>query len=73
MRNKRYCYYNLLNHRNTLKGVPKNRSCEKFSGSNHRWCSVKKDVLKNFADFPGKHLCWVLFLLKLRPPDLQLY
>ena len=26
----------------------------------------KKDVLKNFANFTGKHLCWSLFLIKLK-------
>ena len=25
----------------------------------------KIGVLKNFADFTGKHLCWSLFLIKL--------
>ena len=30
--------------------------------SSHRWCSVKKVFLKNF----GKHLCWSLFLIKLK-------
>ena len=29
--------------------------------SSHRRCSVKKGVLKNFANFTGKHLCWSLF------------
>ena len=29
-------------------------------------CSVKKDFLKNFANFKGKHLCWSLFLIKLQ-------
>ena len=29
-------------------------------------CSVKKDVLKYFAIFTGKHLCWSLFLIKLQ-------
>ena len=36
-------------------------------GSNkcrHLRCSVKKVVLKNFAIFTGKHLCWSLFLIK---------
>ena len=28
--------------------------------------SVKKDVLKNFTKFTGKHLCWSLFLIKLQ-------
>ena len=35
------------------------------SRSSHRRCSVKKGVLKNFANFIGKHLCWSLFLIKL--------
>ena len=26
----------------------------------------KIDVLKNFANFKGKHLCWSLFLIKLQ-------
>ena len=26
----------------------------------------KKAVLKNFAIFTGKHLCWILFLIKLQ-------
>ena len=30
--------------------------------SSHQRCSVKKDVLKNFVIFTGKHLYWNLFL-----------
>ena len=30
--------------------------------SNHRRCSVKKDVLRNFAKFTEKHLCQGLFM-----------
>ena len=30
-------------------------------------------VLKNFAVFRGKHLCWSLFLINFRPLGLQLY
>ena len=36
----------------------------------------KIGVLENFAIFTGKHLCWILFLLKLqawRPEGLYLY
>ena len=29
--------------------------------SSHRRCSVRKGVLKSFAIFTGKHLCWSLF------------
>ena len=33
--------------------------------SSHRRCSISKAVLKNFANFTEKHLCWSLFLIKL--------
>ena len=39
----------------------------------HQRCSVKKGVLKTFANFTGKHLCWSLFLITLlvfRPATL---
>ena len=41
--------------------------------SSHQRCSIKKGVLKNFAKFTGKHLCWRLFFDKvagLRLPNL---
>ena len=41
--------------------------CDQFFRSSHRWCSVKKGVLKNFANFAGIHLCSNL------PSGLQLY
>ena len=28
------------------------------SRSSHQRFSVKKDVLKNFTNFTGKHMCW---------------
>ena len=34
--------------------------------SNHQSSFVKKDVLKNFAIFTWKHLCWSLFFIKLQ-------
>ena len=37
-----------------------------FSERSHRRCSVKKDVLKNFAKLTGKHLCCSLILTKLQ-------
>ena len=33
--------------------------------SSHQKCSMKKDVLKNFTKFTGKHLCQSLFLNKV--------
>ena len=41
--------------------------------SSHRRCSMKKVVLKNFATFTRKHLCWSLFLINCRHEQLQLY
>ena len=32
--------------------------------SSHQRCSIKKVLLKNFAIFTGKHLCWRLFFLE---------
>ena len=29
-------------------------------------CSVRKGVLRNFVKFIGKHLCWILFVIKLQ-------
>ena len=34
------------------------------SESSHRRYSVKINVLNNFTNFTGKHLCWSLFLIK---------
>ena len=34
--------------------------------SSHRRCSVKKGVLKGFANFTVKHLCWSLLLTTLQ-------
>ena len=36
----------------------------------HRRCSVRKNVLKNFAKFTGKHLCPRLFFNKVAGPML---
>ena len=41
-----------------------------FRGS-HRRCSVKEFVLKSFANFTEKHLCWSLFLIKIIKKRLQ--
>ena len=32
--------------------------------SSHQRCSVKNDVLKNIANFTGKHLCWRILSVK---------
>ena len=33
-------------------------------GSSLRWCSIEIRVLKSFANFTEKYLCWGLFLIK---------
>ena len=38
--------------------------------SSYRRCSVKNGVLKNYASFTAKHLCWSLFLIKFQASDL---
>ena len=40
------------------------------SRTNHQRCSTEKDVPKNFTTFTGKHLCWSLFSIELRPATL---
>ena len=37
-----------------------------FARNNHRLCSVRKSVLRNFAKFKGKHPCQSPFLIKLQ-------
>ena len=46
---------------------------QQYTRSSHQRCFVKKDVLRNFAIFTGKHLCQSLFFNKvtgLRPATL---
>ena len=38
--------------------------------SSHQSCTVKEGVLKNFANFTGKHVCWSLFLTKYKRVSL---
>ena len=40
--------------------------------SSHQRCSVTKRVLKDFAKFRGKHLCQVLFFIKVASPTTLL-
>ena len=38
----------------------------KFSQKSRSQILFKIDVLKNFVNFTGKHLCWSLFLIKFK-------
>ena len=51
------------------------RSIKKFSLSKKQPPEVfcKKDVIRNFAKFTGKHLCHSLFLNKVAGKGLQFY
>ena len=49
---------NLENLRTIISEVSKIDGVFKTYISSHRRCSIKKSVLKNFAIFTGKHLCW---------------
>ena len=44
-----------------------------YTKERHRKCSIKKPVLKNFAVFTGKHLCWSLFLINVAGLRLVTY
>ena len=53
---------------------PKRRLIESITfRSSHRKCSVRKNVLQNFAKFTGKYLCQSLFFNKVVGLSLQLY
>ena len=52
----------LLYKRGFLKNFSKFSDKHKQQSSG---CVQSKDVLKNFANFTGKNLCWSLFLIKL--------
>ena len=41
--------------------------------SSHQTCSVKNGVLKNFANFTRKHLCWSLFLILKRDSNTSVF
>ena len=59
--------------RASLRHTMNHRDLLNLFRSRHQRCSVKKDVLKTFANFTGKHLCWSLFLITLlvfRPATL---
>ena len=45
---------------------PSPSSLETSYKSSHRRRSIKKAVLKCFAIFTGKHLCWSLLVIKLQ-------
>ena len=47
--------------------------CYEENWSSPQRSSVRKDVLRNFAKFAGKHLCQSLFLNKVVDWSLQLY
>ena len=49
-----------------LTGLTSSEKSIKYKSSRSQMF-FKTAVLKNLAIFPGKHLCWSLFLIKLQP------
>ena len=45
-------------------------NCFRKYRSSLRRCSIEKGVLKEFANFTGKYLCWSLFLINLKKATL---
>ena len=56
--------------RNSLIGfnIMKTLALNSLNWDSHRSYSVKKDALRNFEKFTGKHQCWSFFLIK---PELK--
>ena len=50
-----------------LKKKKYRRSHQRCRGS-HQRCSARKGVLKNFANFTGKQLCWSIVLWNCKSP-----
>ena len=50
----------------SMCGSFRRAASEAATGSSDRQCPVKQGVLKNFANFTEKHLCWCLILIKLQ-------
>ena len=48
-------------------------SSHRRCGSSHQRCSVRKGVLKNFANSTGKYLCWSLFLWSCKPSTCKFF
>ena len=53
--------------------LKKYRNSHRRCRSSHQRYSVRKGVLKNFANFTGKQLCWSLFLWCCRPPACKFF
>ena len=54
----------LTQFRSVLDSYKKQSFDMHYDKNSHRRCSVRKCVVKNLANFTGKHLCWSLFLIK---------
>ena len=64
---RKNCQYVITRLRNNCNHFSKkNRRSHRRCKSSRQRCSGKKGVLKNFANFTGKCLCWSLFLIKLQ-------
>ena len=79
MKAVKFTIYSILNNRSNLEYTFLSNDLEKENfmlqdlsfrraqnRSSRRICSVKKDVLKNLANFTGNHQCWSLILIKMQ-------
>ena len=60
----------IMGRRKVCPAFPVSSNITSMNRSSHRRYLVKKGVLKIFANFTEKQLCWILFLIKLRKPYL---
>ena len=63
----------LVRHNKVVNLKKKYRSSHPRCRSSHWRCSVRKGVLKNFANFTGKHLCWSLILWSCKPSACKFF
>ena len=60
-----FCWNEISKKSSIKEDTRKMKNCKAnhiLERSSHRRCSVREDVLRNFAKFTGKHLCQGLFL-----------
>ena len=64
-------FHQKLFQNNLVLRIGDNQRCQYSCRSSQRRYSIKKDVLKSFTIFTGKHLCWSLFLITLQAFRLE--
>ena len=60
-----YCHVQFVDTQHNFEITYLQLNCTEW-GNSHQRCSIKKALLKNFAIFTEKHLCWSLFKIKMQ-------